>query len=89
MTEELVIEIILMLIQTIGMVVAPVIVVTIIVGVGVNILQTITSIKDPALAFVPKVVAASIVLVVAAPWYLKIMKSFLENMIELISRGPM
>jgi flagellar biosynthetic protein FliQ len=87
MTEPLITELLLMLLQTVALVASPVILAVVIVGVIVNILQTVTQIRDPALAFVPKLVAAAVVLSLAAPWYIQIARQFFENIMELFGRG--
>ena len=87
MTEEFVIELMVMTFQTMALIAAPVVIATIIVGVSVNIIQTVTQIRDPALAFIPKVAVASIVIVLATPWYIQLLRRFFMNIIELIGQG--
>ena len=87
MTEELLSELLLMTVQTIGLLSAPLLIVVVVVGVVVNILQTITQIRDPALAFIPKVIAAGVVLLMTATWGLRILRTFCEYMMEMVGRG--
>jgi flagellar biosynthetic protein FliQ len=86
-SEELVIELLALTLQTTGLLVAPVLTSVVVVGIVVNILQTITQIRDPALAFIPKLVVAGLVLVITAAWSLQIMSSFCRNMMQLAGRG--
>lgn len=89
MTEELVTELLMTTFQTIALLAAPVIVGTVLVGVLVNVLQTVTQIRDPALAFVPKVIVAATAIVVGTPWYIQTMRRFFETIIELLGQGAM
>ena len=58
---------------------APLLLSTIVVGVLVNIIQTVTSIRDQTLSFVPKVIAAVVVMGVAMPWAIQTMSSYFEE----------
>jgi len=58
---------------------APVLICTMVVGVGMNILQTVLSIKDMSMSFVPKVIAAAIVMGFAMPWAINLMSSYFEQ----------
>jgi flagellar biosynthetic protein FliQ len=53
------------------MVAVPIMAVALIVGITVSILQTITSVQEQTLAFVPKLIAAVAVLWVLSPWFLQ------------------
>lgn len=48
----------------------PILGLTLIVGVLVSIVQTVTSIQEMTLTFVPKVIVIAVALVVAGPWML-------------------
>lgn len=87
MTEELVIELLVMTLQTMGLLMAPTLIGIVVVSVLVNILQTITQIKDPALAFIPKVIVSAVILVATAAWSMQILNGFCTDMILLAGRG--
>ncbi len=59
---------------------APVLITAIVVGVTINIVQTVTSIKDMSLTFVPKAVIAMIVIAFTLPWGLGVMQAYFEEM---------
>jgi flagellar biosynthesis protein FliQ len=59
---------------------APVLISAIVTGIVVNIFQTITSIKDMSLTFVPKMLVAGVVMALALPWVLGVMNAFFEEM---------
>lgn len=58
---------------------APVLITAIVVGVLVNVIQTVTSIRDMTLTFVPKVAAAAAVSWFAMPWAIQIMSNYFEQ----------
>lgn len=62
---------------------APILLTAIIVGVLVNILQAVTSIRDMSLTFVPKVVAAMVVMALTLPWGLSMMTSYFQEMYSM------
>jgi flagellar biosynthetic protein FliQ len=49
---------------------APLLLTTLVVGVAVSILQVVTQIQEMSLTFVPKILAAVGVLLLAGPWML-------------------
>ncbi len=53
------------------MIVTPMVLTALVVGVLVGLLQSITSIQEQSLTFVPKLVAAGAVLWLTAPWMLE------------------
>jgi flagellar biosynthetic protein FliQ len=89
MTDVFITELLMVSIRTIALLVGPLLLTIIVVAVLANVVQTVTQIKDPSLAFVPKVVAATLVLVLAAPWFLQILQSYGRGMLSLLARGPM
>jgi len=61
---------------------APMLLTSLVIGLIVSILQTITSIQEQTLTFVPKLVAVFVVLILAGSWILNSLKDF---MVELFS----
>lgn len=53
-----------------------------VVGVAVSLAQTVTSIQEPTLTFVPKLVAMGVVVIVSAGWMLQTMMEFCIHCIE-------
>ncbi len=47
---------------------APILLSAIVVGLTISIIQSVTQIQEQTLTFVPKIFAALLVLIVAAPW---------------------
>lgn len=69
------------LLSTSLLLVAPVVIVSLVVGLLISIAQTITSIQEQTLTFAPRIVAVVAVIVLLTPWYLSTMKSFTVEMI--------
>lgn len=63
---------------------APLMAVTLVVGLLVSVVQVVTQIQEASLTFIPKLVAAVIVLVVAGPWMLKRLVGFSTSLIANI-----
>jgi flagellar biosynthetic protein FliQ len=69
------------LLSTSLLLVAPIVIVSLVVGVLISIAQTITSIQEQTLTFAPRIVAVVAVIVLLTPWYLSTMKNFTVEMI--------
>ena len=65
---------------------APVLLVSLVVGLIISIFQTVTSIQDQTLTFVPKIIAVFFTLIVLGHWILNEMTQF---MIRLWSDFPL
>ncbi len=63
---------------------APMLLVTIVVGLAVSIFQAATQIHEMTLAFVPKILAIIGCLIVLSPWMLNMMVTFTANLITNI-----
>lgn len=60
---------------------APILGLTMVVGLLISIVQVVTQIQEMSLTFVPKIVTAVIVLVVFGPWMLKKLVQFSSGLI--------
>ena len=63
---------------------APMLLTTMIVGVIVNIFQTVTSIKDQSLSFVPKMLAAAVVTGIAMPWGIQMVSAYFRELYQML-----
>lgn len=63
---------------------APLLAVTLVVGLLVSVAQVVTQVQETSLTFIPKIVAAVVVLVVCGPWMLKRLVGFSVNLISNI-----
>ena len=59
---------------------APPLVVSMIVGLLISIFQTVTSIQEQTLTFVPKVLSIFLVLIIFGGWMIGNMTGFMENL---------
>jgi len=78
MTAETVMDIAQEALWTIIRIAAPVLLVTLVVGLIVSIFQTVTSIQEQTLTFVPKILAVFITLMLIGGWMLDQIVSFME-----------
>ncbi len=58
----------------------PAVLVSLVVGLTISILQTLTSIQEQTLSFAPRIAAVCLVLVLALPWMLKTSSAFTGRM---------
>lgn len=63
---------------------APLLAVTLVLGLVVSVLQVVTQIQEASLTFIPKIVGSVVVLVVCGPWMLKRLVGFAANLIANI-----
>lgn len=59
---------------------APVLIVSLCVGLIVSIFQTVTSIQEQTLTFVPKILSIFLTLILLGHWMLNNMVGFMENL---------
>ncbi len=68
MSQEQVIAIAQDALMTTLMVSAPILIVTLVIGIAVSLLQAMTQINEVTLTYVPKILAVFVVFAVAGPW---------------------
>jgi flagellar biosynthesis protein FliQ len=66
------------------MVAAPILLTVLVVGLLVSVFQAATQIHEATLSFVPKIVAAVVVLAVAGPWMLTTLVEYLQRTLQAI-----
>ena len=68
---------------------SPILLSAIVVGLTISIIQSVTQIQEQTLTFVPKIFAALLVLIVAAPWmtdmFITRTKEIFEQIVTFIS----
>lgn len=77
--------------KTVAVVSAPLLLSTLVIGLAVSIFQALTQINENTLTFVPKMIVIGIVLILAGPWMMDVMKSYTVNLFDnmaTIVRGP-
>ncbi|MEW5847915.1 MAG: flagellar biosynthetic protein FliQ [Myxococcota bacterium] len=63
---------------------APIMSVLLVVGFAVGIFQAVTQINDPAVGFVPRLIAGGGVVLLLGPWMLERMAAFLLGCIQML-----
>lgn len=63
---------------------APLLAVTLMVGLLVSVIQVVTQIQEASLTFIPKLISAVLVLVICGPWMLKRLVGFATSLIANI-----
>jgi flagellar biosynthesis protein FliQ len=66
------------------MVAAPVLLVVLVVGLVVSVFQAATQINEATLSFVPKIIAAVVVLAIAGPWMMTTLVEYLQRTLQAI-----
>jgi flagellar biosynthetic protein FliQ len=78
------IELMTRLLRAAMTVAAPVLIVTLLVGLSVSVLQVATQLQEMTLSYVPKLVAAALVMIFAGPWMLGEISRFSAELFLLI-----
>ena len=84
MRSDIALQLINELLWNAVLIAAPLLVVTLVVGLVVSVLQAVTQIQEMSLTFVPKLLAAVAVLAVTGPWMLRRMLAFASALITNI-----
>lgn len=85
MNDLIIIELASEAIRTALLVAAPALLFGLIVGVGISLFQAVTSIQDPTLSFIPKILAIMLVVLLFFPWMMTIMRDFTINLFQNMS----
>ena len=84
MTPDTVLDIMYEGLTTILFTAAPPLIMGLTVGVIFSIFQTVTSIQEPTLAFVPKIVAVLLALIIFGPYMMTNLSGFVERIFSRI-----
>ncbi len=84
MTMELAVDIMRNLLQTALILSIPILGTALVVGLTVSFVQSITSLQEQTLTFVPKLVCVSLAIVLSANFILKTLTDFCISMFNLI-----
>lgn len=72
-------------IRTVLLVSLPMLSVSLIVGLGVSVIQAVTQIQEATLAFVPKIVAVFLAMLIFGPWIINIVTEFTGDLFANIN----
>jgi flagellar biosynthetic protein FliQ len=82
MSEALVVGVLRQAIELAILVSAPMLLAGLIAGVLVSVFQTVTSIQDNVLAFIPRAAAIFVTFALTFPWMLRLMSGFARQLIQ-------
>jgi flagellar biosynthetic protein FliQ len=60
----------------------PSIIVSLVVGLAISLMQTVTSIQEQTLSFAPRIVAVGLIMLLTLPWTLEQSSAFTMRMME-------
>ncbi len=80
MNEQLLIDIFSQALVIVLKVSAPLLLVSLAIGLIISLFQTLTSIQESTLTFVPKLVGVFLVLMLAGAWILKVIEEFTREL---------
>jgi len=80
MTPDLAIQLLVEALQVALLVASPLLGMGLIIGLSISIFQSVTSIQEMTLTFIPKIVGVVVALMLAAPWMLDNITSFTFNL---------
>ena len=84
MTMELAVDIMRNLLQTGLLISVPILGTALVVGLAISFVQSITSLQEQTLTFVPKLICVSLAILLSANFILKTMTEFCISMFNLI-----
>ena len=84
MTMEMAVDIMRNLLQTGLLLAIPILDTATVVGLAVSLIQSITSIQEQTLTFVPKLVCVSLAIIVSANFILRTMMEFCISMLNML-----
>ena len=84
MTEELVIEVLTEVFYTVFIILAPILGISLVVGIAISIFQAVTSIQEMTLTFVPKILFTAAMIIFLIPWILDKMIAMTLKLINII-----
>jgi len=84
MTPDVVLEVGQEALKVTALLSAPILLSVLVIGLLVGMFQTVTSIQEMTLSFIPKLIVLALVLAVGGDWMLTLMTDFMTRMFEEI-----
>ncbi|MGM9560135.1 flagellar biosynthesis protein FliQ [Anaerovibrio slackiae] len=81
MSGDLVIQMAQEALRMVLLISAPMLGLGLLVGLAVSVFQATTSIQEQTLAFIPKIVAVFVAILIFGPWMLRLMVEYVTNML--------
>ncbi len=83
MTDEMAIDLIRSTLLIVLTIAVPLLLAGMVIGLVVSLFQSVTSIQDQTLTFVPKIIVIVIVAVLLTPWMVELLMAFTHEMVSL------
>ena len=84
MNPQQVIGIVTNALETMLVLAAPLLIVVLVIGFAISVLQAATQINEQTLSFVPKLIAVAITIVIAGPWMISRMVTYIQQLFAQI-----
>jgi len=84
MTEDVILQLGSDALRTTAMLASPLLLSALVAGLLVSIFQAITQINEATLTFIPKMVVVALVILIAGPWMIDLMKAYAIDLFENI-----
>ena len=84
MTPEIVIDLLRQATSLLLILVCLLILPSLVVGLFISVFQAATQINEQSLSFVPRLIVTFMTLIIAAPWLIRVLTDFTQNIIESI-----
>ena len=81
MSGDLVIQMAQEALRMVRLISAPMLGLGLLVGLAVSVFQATTSIQEQTLAFIPKIVAVFVAILIFGPWMLRLMVEYVTNVL--------
>jgi flagellar biosynthesis protein FliQ len=86
MEQEVIVNILQNVFMLILILSAPVLAVSVVIGLIISIFQTITQIQESTLTFVPKIIAGVLTLIILMPWMMNLFVSSVHELFDSIPK---
>ena len=86
MNDSMVIHIAIQTMIVTAKVCAPILIVSLAIGLGISLLQAVTQVQEFTLTFVPKLMGVALVIVVSGNWMLSQLVGFTKDLFALLPR---
>lgn len=85
MTPEVIVSLLQKTIQTAIYVMGPILMTAMVVGLAVSVFQTVTSLQEQTLTFLPKVMAVFGVVLFIFPWAISLLTDFTTELFQMMT----
>jgi flagellar biosynthetic protein FliQ len=86
MSQEIILKLAKDTLQLTLMISAPMLIISLAIGLIISVVQVVTSIQDQTLSFVPRVIAVFLAFLIALPWAMKLLLAFSAQLFGHLER---